>query len=157
MSRKSAKPWIRYSTQNGSILEVSMQAKPVVSPEEGLLFVDIETAANLMSGNISMIEHVVNLEELNIVNKASIKYIRTSWQLEDITVGTDQVEILDIEADGITLRRKDSKPYDMLVFVTAEQNPSALLSRHVLSKSNSPQKLSFDTSTQHSMFARFSC
>lgn len=154
MRKRSVKPWVRYSKSDGSLLEVSMESKPTLLHGEGMLHIDAATAMAFMSGSDSMQAYMVSIDGTALVEKDVTRYVRTCWQLDDITDGGDDIEILSRAADGLTLRRKDKRGSAMIVYVTAEQDPNMLLSRHMLDRGHAVQRISFDATVPHSIFAR---
>ena len=154
MKRRSARPWLRYSKKDGTVIEVSMQLSPPVVVGEDILDIDTELALRFLNGELNTHDYLVSLEEQILVERQHARYARTYWFLEDVTHGSEMVELIETRSDGVVLRRKDRSGSSMVVYVTSENNPNALLSRHLLAPGKSKQGIKFDTTVPYSIYAR---
>lgn len=152
MNTSSDDPWLRYSVVDGTVLEVSMQEYKASSPGEGVLRVDRELAIGIINGTINPASYVVSIEDQTLVKRGTSRYIRNMWHLQDITDGTNSVELIKKEDDGVTLRRTDDHESKMIIYVTKEHDPGYLLSRHYL-KRGEPQKIVFNAALPYSIYA----
>lgn len=154
MKKRSAKPWLRYSKKDGSIIEISMQSAPDGCSGDGILHLGMDVALRFISGEINTHEYLVSLEDQMLIERQYARYVRTHWFLTDITSGSDMVEILEKNTDGVVMRRKDKSGSSMVIYVTLEKDPSALISRHLLIPGTSKQHIGFDTGSPYSIYAR---
>lgn len=154
MNKKSENPWLRYSLKDGSVLEISMQDKPEIHDSEGMLPIDKETAIGFLSGTINPSTYFVPIDDPMLLLKAEGRYARTSWYLEEITDDRGSLEVIHRYNDGMVLRRHDSSSTSMMLYVTKEQDPSILLSRHLLASGGSTQTISFNIDVGYSVYVR---
>lgn len=154
MKKRSARPWLRYSKKDGSITEISMQSSPEICSGDGILHIDMDVALRFISGEINTHEYLVSLEDQILIERQYARYVRTHWFLIDVTSGSNMVEILEKNSDGIVVRRKDKSGSSMVIYVTLEKDPSVLISRHLLAPGTSKQSIGFDTGLPYSIYAR---
>lgn len=153
MNASSAKPWLRYSLIDGAVLEISMQESQAANPGEGILYVEQDLAISALDGRMNLNDYVVSLDDQTLIKRGSERYIRTMWHLDDVTAGSNSIEFLLHEDDGATLRRTDDHDSRIVIYVTREQDPNYLLSRHLLDRGRSPQKIYFDAKIPYSIYA----
>ena len=134
-----------------------MQTKPEISDGEGLINIEEDVALDFLSGAINPSTFFVKTEDTSLLHKADPRYVRTYWYLEEITNKSGSVEVISRHEDGMVLRRKDQSSTPMLIYVTAEQDPNILLSRHLLDPGGSEQRLFFDVDGGYSIYARQYC